>query len=211
MSSYIDQLTPTDEVTVTYKTSHATLFEDTVAQGAEVSITAQRLMGRHPGFRVGAYYISPFRQVSATTTAVGSNLLFAHPMSFGIQLCDTLAMECTVALGNTRMGLYKYDYTTGLPGALIVDAGAVALTVAIKELTFTQKVVGDCWIASIFDAGPTMRSGTGATSAWIGAADFQTVRLGIQVSQTYGPLPDPFPAGGAVSALAPLMAMKRAV
>ncbi len=140
-------------------------------------------------------------------------MLYAAPMPFGMQLCDTLAIDCTITLsGNARMGLYKYDYTTGLPGALIVDAGAVALTVAIKEFTFAQKVVGDCWIASIFDTASTHRIGAAnAAGTYIGGSDFQTARTGLQVAQTYGPLPDPFTPSSTVSAVVPLMAMKRAV
>lgn len=212
MSSYIDQLTAVDGLSVPYKTSHATVAEDTVAQGSEVSYTAQLLMGRHSGFRVGGYYFSPGRALSSTAAAVAANTLYIQNMPFGMQLCDTLAIECTVAAGNARMGLYKYDYTTGQPGALIVDAGAVALTVAIKEFTFAQKVVGDCWIACLFDGAPTMRTGAnGQPGTWYGAADFQTSRTGLAIAQTYGPLPDPFPAGAALSSTPPLMAMKRAV
>src|SRR4051812_31997109 len=84
MSSYIDQLTALDELTVAHKTTHATVFEDTLAQGAEIRYTAQKLMGRHPGFRVGAYYISPVRNVSSTAAAVAANTLYAQPMPFGI-------------------------------------------------------------------------------------------------------------------------------
>jgi hypothetical protein len=211
MSFYIDQLIPVDDISTTFKVSHATLFEDTASQVTEVSITAQRLMGRHAGFRIGGYYFSRVSQLSSAIGTVAANTLYAQPIGFGVQLIDTLALECTTATGNARMGLYAYNYTTGLPGALIVDGGAVALSVAIKELTFTQKVVGDCWIASIFDAGPTMRiGGSGSGGSDIGSADFQTVRKGIQVAQTYGALPDPFPAGAVVSSSAPLMAVKRA-
>lgn len=54
--------------------------------------------------------------------------------------CNRLRCECTtaVASGTARLGLYKMDPATGLPGALVVDAGTVTLdATGVKTVSFT--------------------------------------------------------------------------
>jgi len=116
---------------------------------------------------------------------------------------DRIGAEVTTAgsAGSVlRLGIYEHDYTTDLPGALLLDAGTIDGTSAtFQEITISQALTpGIYWFSSVAQvASLTARTGNiqmapwlspGTTSAATGSAPLRWPRTGATVT---GALPNP--------------------
>lgn len=147
--------------------------------------------------------------------AFGADTLWSHHFFVAAPL-STLALAISVVGtpgGTINMRLGIYNDSAGVPGSLLVDAGTTSFTTAgMKYIALARTLYpGWYWLASIFDAlTPTIRSvagvGNGAQLEAHGfsSGDDTDADEGYSVAQTYGALPDPFPAddfGGAAPAV----------
>lgn len=121
----------------------------------------------HPGY-VAAYWYSPVH-VARNTIAVAANILYAVPVYIAADISvQQLSLRVTTALaGNAKMAIYSN--TAGRPAAKLAEGAAAASTDATGAATVTitgniALAQGWHWLASIFDAAPTVNT--------INSADF---------------------------------------
>lgn len=123
---------------------------------------------------------------------------------------DRIAIEVTAAsAGGTkaRLGIYKNGVNL-YPAELLIDGGEVAVdSNGVKAVAISQALTkGIYWLAITCDAAPIIRDITPAfTFLDIAAANLSTVSIGWTVAAVYAALADPYPAGGAVMSLPPLI------
>ncbi len=177
---------------------------------------------RSKGTTLNAWYTSAINNTALTTGAGTVNVLRAIPFIVSkTTTVDQMAINVTTAgAGGTtaaRVGIYA-DNGNNYPGVLVVDAGAITTTGTTGVKTFTTGLPvtlqpGIYWLAYVHDnatTAPTMRAlavgsippvlGTGSTLP-------TTPSLGWSVALTYGALPNPFTAGGAVITAVPIWAV----
>lgn len=138
----------------------------------------------------------------------GVNTLRAHAMPIFLRRkVDIIQAEVTTLVNpsNIRLGIYR-DNGNCYPGDLVVDSGALsgAALGVISAAIDVELVPGIYWLACLADANPQLRSwnianvpsllGLIATQGGTPRQQFYTV------AQTYGALPDPFPAGATINA-----------
>jgi hypothetical protein len=149
----------------------------------------------------GRVYSSHLGGGTLTVGAVAANTLYAHPFNVPQAVTYTVvSIEVTTfATGNARLGVYANN--AGVPGALILDAGAVSTGTANGEKTIAISLArnpGKVWLAAVFDAAPSVRLMTSASGLhWLGASSGTdtNIHMGVSVAFTYAALPDPFTAG----------------
>lgn len=104
--------------------------------------------------------------------------------------------------GGTKVRLGIYEGGTNLyPGALLLPAGLVdADSTGIKAITINQALTkGLYWLAYLTDGAPALRASHSSLFSPLGLnADFLYVNSHWRVARSYGTLPDPFTAGGAL-------------
>lgn len=153
----------------------------------------------------GRFYNTSLAISSFTTLTVTANVLYATPIFTPLSATVSLiGVEVTTfATGNVHLGMYKDS--SGVPGALLFDAGAVSTGTAngLKSIGSLAQALnpGWYWLACVFDATPAVRAVT-ATSClhqlgFTSGTD-TTVHPGWSVAFTYAALPDPFTGGGAL-------------
>lgn len=170
-----------------------------------------RLKGQANGayLPVGVWMSAP-GHVATTAWLANLNILCAHPMPIprGCTL-DRLGVNqgALADAGNVRLGVYR-DNGSGKPGALVLDAGTVALNTsaaAFLQKTISQVIAtaDDLWIAGVTQghtSGPSMTTlaadipGVGVTGTPASA-----VYNGYTVTGVSGALPDPFGASSTTS------------
>ena len=156
--------------------------------------------------RVGEYYTSWARDGGESNIVLTQDRLYATPFHIARDITvDRIAVRCqTLEAGKSaRLGIYN-NGTNLYPGTLLLDAGVVSLAaVAVVAATIDQALTkGLYWIALISNATGTAK---------ITFQDAQPLFLGVSSvnlyeinghwykADTYGALPDPFPAGGSIA------------
>ena len=155
----------------------------------------------YSALRTGEYF-GPQPHWGATTvkTLTASYLYaYAFPVPRDVTI-DRLAVKVQTADPDkkVRIGIYN-DGTNIYPGTLLLDAGEVdAGTVGVKVITIDQALAkGLYWLSSITDGTTTGLRPlyTLAVPLGLDPTDFGKLYYRWQKDQTYGALPDPFPAG----------------
>lgn len=157
-----------------------------------------------PPLAAGRLYGSQVGAAGLTTLAVTANVLYACPIFVAEQITlSNIGIEVTsFAAGNVRLGLY-YD-SAGAPAALLQDSGAVGTGTpnGYKSVATSQVIpAGWWWLAAVFDATPTVRALTTASSLHLLGASSGTdtnIHSGVSVAFVYAALPNPFTGGSAL-------------
>lgn len=149
----------------------------------------------------GYYHRPPYGNVTSTVQPANGEMSL-HPIDFPAgQKLDRIGAETTTGGGTgsvTRFGIYRADPATGLPGALVLDAGTVASTgVAIIEVTIALTIVrgGRHFLAAVTQGAPSpnpiYRGATTLTAIGQASAPANTVMSGYTQGSVTGALPDP--------------------
>ena len=156
--------------------------------------------------QTGVYHKSHYAHYCGSSSkAITANQLYACPFLIARNMtADRIGVEvATLLTGSLRMGIYA-NGTNLYPGALLLDAGVVdTSTTGLKELTINLALTrGLIWLAFVADAAPNLyRVGRESMFNLLGTATtIITPYATWKVAQTYGALPNPFTAGGAVDA-----------
>lgn len=153
----------------------------------------------------GIYHYPQDTGAGMSTLAPAVNSMRFHPY-FVKERMTIDRIGCVVSAGTTgkaRVGIYAAD-ASGYPSALVVDSGEFTIT-APGNYTSTIDVTlepGLYYFGYLVDTANTFFSfingqyyfydgALGVTN--IGSANINLVWF---IARTYGPLPDPFPAGG---------------
>jgi len=175
-----------------------------------------------PGIYIGDYDFLRFSRSQRyfTTGIVGNaltsgitnyNLLmaqfFSTPVNFSF---DRIAFNVTTAGAagtKGRVGIYEDDNTI-YPGVLILDGGEFAVdSTGVKETTINPAMTLQrgkiFWLAFLSSGSPTIRlvSASSIISAIHGNNSSLSIlfQSGYEISQSYGALPTPYPAGAGCS------------
>lgn len=168
--------------------------------GTAVTNLAQFLAGR----KSGVYYYGTYGIGGSSGAMATLNKLYAVPFHVGAsQAFDRIAVANVTGVATAVMRVGLYQDSSGVPGALIVDAGTIDLSTGtgVKEVTINQTLSGKVWLAcvpqvalpsAILRLGHIMLPEGGTTSPYSAFG-------GMAVSQTgiTGALPDPW--GGTVN------------
>ena len=137
-----------------------------------------------------------------STMALTPNRLYTvmWPLARAVT-CDRIAMNVNVAAEagkKARLGICR-DTGAYYPGALLLDAGEVDVSsTGLKALAVSLELdAGMYWVACISDGAPSVRytfQGVGLKGS---IAMPRYSYAGYRTDTAYGPLPDPFPTGGA--------------
>lgn len=147
-----------------------------------------------PGIRTAftSYHVSPIITPAATASAVLADRVYYQPILLSNQVVDRIGIEVTAgSAGNCRLGLYAGD-GAGMPSTLILDCGTVDTTsIAVVEATFTAVRLPPRWVwmAAVFEATPTCRTGTPVGSHILGTSAPGSAFRSISASFSYGVLP----------------------
>ena len=155
--------------------------------------------------RSGRYYGGKVSNPGVTTTfTVSANVHYALPFILDKRTTFQAisAAVTTLHASNMRMGIYAHE--SGLPGALILDAGEVSAgTATVKDIAASLTLdPGIYWLTSVYAGTPTMRAAGFHTAAanipdiaqLLGCATPGTFDTRITASLTYGALPTTFGA-----------------
>lgn len=173
---------------------------------------------RAKGSTLNRYYSNELTNNTASTTAsVVANTMYALPLIITkITTIDDVKLNVTT-LGSgshVQAGIHA-DNGNIYGGALIADLGNVdTSTTGVKTFASGLPLTlmpGLYWLTLIASATAPVLSGWTATQCYpiLGTTSALTAApaLGWSVSQAYGAMPNPFPAGGAVITAAPLPAL----
>jgi hypothetical protein len=169
---------------------------------------------RHLGIRTAfTSYYSPLNLLASTAaSAVVANRPYYVPFYLGPAVVDRISINVTAgSAGNCRLALYTN--VNGMPGSLIVDAGAANTTsIALVELSFTAVTLPDdfFWAMAHFDATPTVTTGTAAGSDQLGIGAATATSRGLHTaSQTYAAAPATAYAPDAYSLIGPFIMLRK--
>ena len=170
-----------------------------------------------PGYNSACYYPPSVQGASTLQRTLTANLVFAMP--FFCRQSYTFSglsvfQDGAGTTGNMRLGIY--NDSTGLPGSLKQDVGAVAFPGSTGWRTVTATITlnpGWYWAANVADAalvtiGPDLGSNvtqqsvtlgevldSGLSTVIGGSPDWASSVIGIgalRATLAYGALPDPF-------------------
>jgi len=158
--------------------------------------------------RTGEYF-QPLPIYAKSTLALTADTIYAIPFFVARSMTiDRLAIDVAVAAAGgaiARLGIYA-DGTNLYPGALVVDAGTVAVdAVAVVAATISQALTkGWYWLVVVSDNTPTLDTHAPDWSplGW-NAASFSTSSVytnWVKAAVTSGALADPFAAGATLTA-----------
>lgn len=181
------------------------------------SVLSLRSVGGANGgaYPAGLFHLDLYPSVSAASVA---NVLMAIP--FYLPDVPNLVTKmgirvATGATGNIRLGIYGDKGEAMLyPGRLLLDAGAVSTaTAGVKSLTVRQNLPrGLVWVALLASSStPEIRYFTTSTQTWalLGFSESGAYRYThYRVSQAFGSLPNPFPAGATEDGMLPFVWLK---
>ena len=166
--------------------------------------TKSHLALRSVGGALGGAYPAgvPFLQVPMSTAGIAANHLYAIPffMPGTPNTISKIGISVTSAAGSVRLGIYEDKGEPMLyPHKLLLDAGAVVASSGVRSIAVEQGFPrGLVWVALIASATPTLRviHVTAASWALLGASELgDSFYSHYKVSQAFGALPNPFPAG----------------
>lgn len=169
----------------------------TIATKASVDAIVQGGLSS-PGYVSGNYYHSPFDD-AGTTYVIAQNTLYGSLVYIPSAITIT-KLSINVGVGqagkSARLGIYANS--SGVPGALLLDAGTVALdTTGVKEITGLSKALtGGTWyfFTVLSDSTSATAAGPSAytSQSFLGDVTVGTGAAGFTASQAYGALPGTF-------------------
>lgn len=160
------------------------------------------------------FYSSFSSKGNLTTGAIVAGTLYALPLITPLDLrIDRIGINVTTgATGSARLGIYKNRL--GYPKKLAYDAGEVDVSATGQvKITGNKKLrQGMNWLVILSNAAPTIRCFNPANiDSPLGYASNlpNSPQFGFTVAQTYGALPDQFPAfaGATIITAAPIPAV----
>ena len=140
---------------------------------------------------------------AATYTFPSANFLFGHPFLIprNMEVSGiSIEVNTSQASSNVRVGLYETGDANGFPSALIVESASFdTSTTGNKTTAITTNLHGPriYWVAVVTnDAAVALEASTGPVGFNLGFATIGTnaASNAIQISHTFGALPDPFGA-----------------
>lgn len=156
------------------------------------------------------YFAGPLHHGTGTATvAPGGNTLIAMPfLTTRAGTIDQIGARITTISGSGafRLGVYTATSDTNLyPDALVLDSGELSGTsAAVVSASISEALSANTlyWFVCLFNNGTNQISAIPAGGMWpiLGLSNALNVVPGVgwQVTQAYGALPDPFPAGASV-------------
>lgn len=140
-------------------------------------------------------YYGPAMLRANGTLALSANTHYAMPITlFGRGSFDRIGVYVTAATGvNGRFGIYTD--VADLPGTLIVDGGATALTAsAMNTVTISQALgPGNFWLTMVTDGAATVNSHDSDFRIMkLGAGNLNVTGARVSAALTYGALPTSF-------------------
>lgn len=174
----------------------------TIATKASVdAIVSSPLPG--PGIVAGNYYTSAFLDYGLTANLLTSsvNTMYAFPVFVTNSTTITkmsIYVDVAEAAKNAHLGIYANS--SGVPGALLIDAGTISLaSIGTKEITgLSQAVTSGTWYWFVLltnsSSAQFFSTNGGANAGWITGTDNLNATFygGYSVSQAYGALPGTF-------------------
>ena len=184
------------------KMGEYTLEDDNAIMAAHIADLDAHTRNKSEIIRTGNYIVSSwvtaYRQVG--NTALTADRLYAMPYPIArARTPATLFIFVGVGDGgnpNVRVGLYADDGNL-YPAARITNGGVVDVTAAgLKTVVYTvQLTKGMYWLAFIGDGTCSLQSTSGSLHLLGSPATPNSPDHAWYVADTYGNLPDPFPAG----------------
>jgi hypothetical protein len=170
------------------------------------------------GSGLSRYSVAGLATATALTTgapAVGTLRAFPWVAPAKPGTINQLAFNVTTLLaGNGRIGLYRNAGQGNLyPAALVADSGDIStVTTGVKTfaISHTYEPGALYWLTYESSAAATLRCLAVGGCLAIHGLDTglgTAPGVGISVARTYGALPTPFPAGGAVITAVPIPAL----
>lgn len=159
-----------------------------------------------PAHQSGQYYRS-IGIISTDNGSLNGNILYATPYPIpATRTYDRLSISTAGGSGNGRFGIYADS--GGVPGALVLDAGASALG-GLINLTISQSLTGPekYWLAAVFSAntGNILRI---SANILIPNNSSGTMFSAVQRTFTYAALPDPFGTIAGYDLSGPLISLR---
>jgi len=137
----------------------------------------------------------------STNILVAANAIEVIPFPVPERMTfDRIAIKVDTAAASTmaRLAIYA-DNGKCYPGALILDAGEVATdTTGVKEIQINVTLDrGLYWLARNHNGQPSITGVSQTTAIQLGIDGSLSGRpaSALRVNYTYGPMPDPYPAG----------------
>jgi hypothetical protein len=128
-----------------------------------------------PAMRSGNYYGMPASAATTSSVTLDRVNYYAVIVPNAVTV-DRIGAEVTTAGGAgsvVRLGMYAHDYSTDLPGTLVIDAGTIdGTSTGFQEVTISQALdPGIYWVASVAQVGsaPIMRgfAGGAPSAPWL--------------------------------------------
>lgn len=179
-----------------FDTTRAALL---IGDGASLGGVPQAALAFFAGYASGRYYF-PGPTSTATATLAANTLYCAPFVNLQKQTFTKLGVEIATAAGtNGRLGVY--NWASGLPTTLLLDAGAVSdATTGYKEITGLVLTLnpGLYGLAFLPDGAVTVRVTAGGNPFFaqlaLGATGSNLAgEVMLSVAQSYGALPNNFP------------------
>lgn len=187
--------TVTDLSIVTANGMSGTVATSTTTPAVTLTNLAQYLAGR----KSGEYYYGTYGIGGSSGAMSTLNKMYAVPFHVGVsQAFDRIAVANVTGVATAVLRVGLYQDSSGVPGALIVDAGTIDLSTGtgIKEVTINQTLSGKVWLAcvpqtalpsAILRLGHIMIPEVGTASPYSAFGGMARSITGIT-----GALPDPF-------------------
>lgn len=170
--------------------------DGTVMIGDANSASGRRNAPQMPNrnaYTSGRYY-GPFTVGGYTAKPINANILYAVRIPiFKRQAFTAIGAWFTAGASNAvRFGLFSDS--SGLPGALLLDAGAMTIVNAAQnDVAITQTLDADyIWAALVTNASATVNAASNSGFEY-GASNCNGASPWITGSHTYGALPGTFP------------------
>jgi hypothetical protein len=181
-------------ITVTY-TDASNKFDFVVAASGVQPLLTWKSGTYHGSCSFPGLVGSPFNK------SITADRLYAHPMLVpkSTSFDQIIVNINSSAAGNVHMGIYEMG-SDGLPGALVVDAGATSVaTTGDKTATLSLTLAaGWYWISSLFSAFPTVKAYNPPASPSsflgniVGPTETGQFFSAVYRSFSYAALPNPF-------------------
>lgn len=160
-----------------------------------------------PRYLTGIWYGLNTGTISADLSLVANRFYATHFPVAHKQTWDRIGIAVQTAGGGgetARLGIYQVG-ADGLPGALVLDAGTVAVDgTGDKEIIISQALAPGWYFVALLSDSSTAKIETmnlAQANRMFGGNGPGSQRLGyVQRTQTFGALPDPY--GGSVTLIA---------